>query len=204
MGARAESSEKAWRFGTSDEGHERRQVRAVHTVLVVDDHEPYLTAMMGQLQHEHRRVVTASTSREAVRVAGQYRPELALVDLFMPGRNGIELVPELRRLDPHMFIILMSELLTPAYAMAAVRAGADDCLEKGLSAKRLLRRVELDQPIEPDPGLAISLDQSEWNHVTRALIDANGNRSQAAVRLGIRRQSLQRKLTKRLGTTQKR
>jgi ActR/RegA family two-component response regulator len=170
--------------------------RDVTTVLVVDDAETFLTSMERALQRLGKRAYGASDGATAVSQARVLRPELALVDLVMPGRDGLWTVTELRKLDPQMFIVLYSGVLDPAHAMAAVRAGANDCLDKGTAPSEVLARVEYDRPIEPKWNSEPTLEQTIKNRVARALIDSDNNRTLAAERLAITRQGLQKMLKK--------
>jgi two-component system response regulator RegA len=80
--------------------------------------------------------------------------------------------------------------------MAAVRAGADDVLVKPFIARDVVRRIELGELVDPERS-ALTLEQVEWEHITRALVETGQNITQAAGRLGIYRQTLQRKLRKK-------
>src|SRR5690348_16023252 len=76
-----------------------------------------------------------------------------------------------------------------------VRAGADDVYFKPFSARQAIQRVEMGVLAQPE-STTPTLDQVEWEHISRALQDYNGNISQAADALGVFRQSLQRKIQK--------
>jgi two-component system response regulator RegA len=86
--------------------------------------------------------------------------------------------------------------MSVAHAMAAVRAGADDVLVKPFIARDVVRRIESGELVDPD-RTSLTLEQIEWEHISRALIESGQNITQAAERLGIYRQTLQRKLRKR-------
>ncbi len=174
--------------------------RVVERVLVVDDNAQYRDSMERALRHDRKQVVCVADGAQAAAVARAQSLQLAIVDLFLAhGESGLDVVRALKAIQPSMFVILISAHLSAAYAMAGVRAGADDCIEKAVPARRLVRRVETGQPIDPDPETALSLEEAEWAHISRALLDADGNRTKAAERLRIYRQTLQRKLKKRLG-----
>jgi two-component system response regulator RegA len=166
-------------------------------VLLVDDFDTQLRVWGRELaQH---RVLNAKTREDAVKIARIEHADLAIVDLFLGAENGLDVVRDLRALDPELYIVLVSADLSVAYAMAAVRAGADDVLVKPLRCMHVLKSVEDGVPLEPDwknPG-QLTLDEVEWEHISRALVESKQNITQAAQRLGIYRQTLQRKLRKR-------
>ncbi|MEO8841957.1 MAG: helix-turn-helix domain-containing protein, partial [Kofleriaceae bacterium] len=70
---------------------------------------------------------------------------------------------------------------------------ADDCEAKPVAPRHLLRRIEHGEA-SAIVGEMLTLDEVEWEHISRALSDCGGNISHAAKALGLHRQSLQRKL----------
>lgn len=170
--------------------------RPIETVLLVDDYQPQLAMWARELASSGRMAVTACTRAEALQVAQQVHPCFAVVDLFLGAEDGLECVRELKRILPDLFVVVVSSDMSVAYAMAAVRAGADDVLVKPLIISELVRRIELGEAIDP-ARTSLTLDEVEWEHICRALLESGKNITQAAERLGIYRQTLQRKLRKR-------
>lgn len=166
-------------------------------MLLVDDSQLQLRAWARDLEADGRRVYTAETLDQALASARTERPDVAIVDLFMPGSDGLEVVRQLKALDANMFVVLVSGDMSVAYAMAAVRAGADDVLVKPFIARDVIRRIENGELVDPNERTALTLEQIEWEHISRALVETGSNITQAAERLGIYRQTLQRKLRKR-------
>jgi two-component system response regulator RegA len=168
----------------------------VRKVLLVDDHEMYLKYCTREFVRAGVAVCTASTLSDALYLAREERPDVAIVDLFLaPPESGLAVIRALKERDPHLFCILVSAHMSVSNAMMGVRAGADDVLVKPFGARHVITRVErgpLDRPIEAPP----TLYQMEWEHISRALHDHDGNISHAAESLGIFRQSLQRKIHK--------
>ena len=89
-----------------------------------------------------------------------------------------------------MSIVLISASVTLGDAVRAARAGADRVLMKPVTVGQILGT----EPERADGEVPPTLARVEWEYVMRTLGDAGGNISEAARRLGIRRQSLQRKL----------
>ncbi len=127
-------------------------------------------------------------------------PELAVVDLKMPGRSGLELVQALRAIDPATRVVVLTGYGSIATAIDAVRLGATHYLPKPADADDIVAAFARGEapPLEPpEPDYqAPSLARAEWEHINRVLSDCAGNISEAARRLGIHRRSLQRKLQK--------
>jgi two-component system response regulator RegA len=170
--------------------------RSIKKVLVADDDEALLAACKRSLGRE-RTVYTASSAAAALELAEAHPPDLAIVDLRLGTSSGINLVRELKADRREMYIAMISGYLSVASAVAAVRAGADLILFKPVTFREIVRRVEGGVlPADPNWEDTPTLARAEWEHVTRVLADCNGNVSLAARRLGIHRQSLQRRLRK--------
>lgn len=172
------------------------------SILFADDSQLFRERLGRAFRERGFRVQTACNYDEAMELAREEPPELAVVDLRMPGKNGLELVRDLLALDPTIRVLVLSGFGSIATAVDAVKLGAVNFLPKPADADDVLaafRRsdVELPEDVEPDMAEAPSLARAEWEHIHRILADCNNNISEAARRLGIHRRSLQRKLRKR-------
>lgn len=168
----------------------------VRKVLLVDDHDMYLKYWTREFVRAGVAVVTATTQEAAIAAVRKDKPDLAIVDLFLtPPESGIEVITALKTLDSRLFCALVSAHMSVAHAVLGVRAGADDVFFKPFSAKQAIARVERGVIEDPDPATP-TLNQIEWEHISRALLDHGGNISAAAAALGVFRQSLQRKIAK--------
>jgi len=170
------------------------------SVLVVDD-EPVFRERLAQAFRDRGHDVRAAGGFEqAVALARDESPEVAVVDLRMPGRSGLELVRELHAIDAATKIIVLTGYGSIATAIEAMRLGAAYYLAKPADADDVLAALERSDapPLEPARAdyVAPSLARAEWEHINRVLADCGGNISEAARRLGIHRRSLQRKLQK--------
>ena len=128
------------------------------------------------------------------------RPRLAVVDLRMPGRSGLEVVRDLKEVDSATKVVVLTGYGSIATAVDAVRLGATNYLPKPADADDIIAAFTRGdaQPLEGSPTeyKAPTLARAEWEHINRVLGDCGGNISEAARRLGIHRRSLQRKLQK--------
>lgn len=173
-------------------------VCAVERVLVVDDDELILSAFRRGFSYAQRRVFTTKDPSGACKLAQAERVDLAIVDLRMGSASGIDLIRELKHDNSKLKVVLMSGYLSVAYAVDAVKAGANVVVHKPVGVREILHRVENDV-LHADGAMhkRPTLEMVEHEHIQRALADCGGNISEAARQLGIARQSLQRRLKKR-------
>ena len=181
---------------------EGKAQRAAQSIMLVDDSIVLRDRLAQAFQERGYRVEVASNYDEALTVFRQHPTDLAVVDLRMPGKTGLALVPQLKKISPETRVLILSGFGSISTAIDAVRLGATNFLPKPADADDILAAfargdsdVEIPQAEEeiPVPTLA----QAEWEHIHRVLADCSGNISEAARRLGIHRRSLQRKLRKR-------
>ncbi len=133
----------------------------------------------------------------ALALARAESPELAVVDLRMPGRSGLDVVRDMKAIDPATNILVLTGYGSIATAVEAIRLGAKDYLPKPADVDDILAallRGPDDKKVIPADFQPTSLARTEWEHIHRVLSDCEGNVSEAARRLGIHRRSLQRKL----------
>lgn len=100
-------------------------------VMLVDDN--VLTrSMIKDLLTEmgHQVVAEAGDGEEAVRVFSEVRPELVLLDLIMPGKTGMEALPELRAIDPAAKIIMVTAVQQEVISQELLEKGATGILHK--------------------------------------------------------------------------
>ena len=175
------------------------------SILLVDDDSIFRERLAKSLRNRNFEVHTASNFDEAVEMARRESPEYAVVDLRMPGPSGLELVRELKAVDPSTLIIVLTGYGSIATAVDAIKLGASNYLAKPADADDILAAfsrgtasaLETESlPQSTDSGATPSLARAEWEHIHRVLVDCGGNISEAARRLGIHRRSLQRKLQK--------
>ena len=134
------------------------------TILVVDD-EPIVTEVVGKyLQREGFRIETAATGDAALALAEAVRPALIVLDVMLPGLDGVEVCRRLRESSSPVArvpIILLTARGEEADRIAGLRTGADDYVVKPFSPAELvervkaqLRRVQLDtKPASPEDDL---------------------------------------------------
>lgn len=190
-------------MGMSSEDSAVFDCRAVgaESILVVDDTLILRERLSLAFQQRGFRVETAANYDEAVAVFISRPTDLAVLDLRMPGRSGLELLNRLLQIRPQTRVIMLSGFGSIPASIDAIRAGAVNFLSKPADADDILGAfIRGDSPSTPQSVTefpAPSLARTEWEHIHRVLGDCGGNISEAARRLGIHRRSLQRKLRKR-------
>jgi len=100
------------------------------TVLIVDDEEGFRENVSEYLEMEGFKVLAAASGHSAVGLAQQQSVDVAVLDLMMPGMDGIELMSELRRIDPLTQVLIMTAQGSVDTAVDAMRRGALDYLAK--------------------------------------------------------------------------
>ncbi len=110
-------------------------------VLIVDDEESVVQSIEGVLEDEGFRVAKAKSGEEAIRVFQQEEPDVTLLDIWLPGMDGIEVLKRLKWVAPECQVIMISGHATISTAMTAVKLGAFDFIEKPLSLDVLLMTI---------------------------------------------------------------
>ena len=110
------------------------------TILVVDDEAPIQRALRANLTARDYEVHLAATGEEALQLAARHHPDLVILDLGLPGMDGVDVVRGLRGWTNVPIIILSGRGAEPD-KVAALDAGADDYVAKPFGMDELLARV---------------------------------------------------------------
>ena len=108
------------------------------SILVVDDEKAIQNSLKGAVGDEGYRVVTASSGKEGLDLLKAERPDVLLLDIWMPEMDGLEVLQVIKAAYPHQVVIMMSGHGTIETAVKATKLGAYDFIEKPLSLERLL------------------------------------------------------------------
>ena len=111
------------------------------TLLVVDDEPQILRAVSGLLQDEGFEVLTAPDGETALKMVAAEVPDLVLLDIALPGLDGLEALTELKRQHPLLPVIMVSAYGSVENAVKATRLGAFDFIEKPPNADKILLSV---------------------------------------------------------------
>jgi two-component system, NtrC family, nitrogen regulation response regulator NtrX len=108
------------------------------SVMIVDDEEGIRESLSGIFEDEGHEVLTAGSGEEALRALKEQTPDVILLDVWLPGIDGLETLTEIKDLNPDLPVIMISGHGNIELALKATRAGAYDFLEKPLSLERVL------------------------------------------------------------------
>jgi two-component system nitrogen regulation response regulator NtrX len=122
------------------------------TVMIVDDEEGIRESLSGIFEDEGYNVMTAASGEEAVETLRDRLPDIVLLDVWLPGMDGLDTLCRLREIDGDLPVIMISGHGNIEIAIKATRFGAYDFLEKPLSlektlivSKRALERRKLEE-----------------------------------------------------------
>jgi len=114
---------------------------ATPVVLVVDD-EPEIRSLLSEYFGRHGLVVrTAQDAAQAREMLAESLPDLAILDVNMPGENGLSLARWLRERHPHMGLVMLTTAGEPVDRIVGLELGADDYVPKPFEMRELLARI---------------------------------------------------------------
>ncbi len=112
-------------------------------VLVVDDILANVKLLEAKLTAEYFEVITAMNGAEALEIAQRNQPDIALLDVMMPGMDGFEVCRRLKS-NPqtmHIPVVMVTALDQPSDRVQGLDSGADDFLTKPVNRVDLLSRI---------------------------------------------------------------
>ena len=124
---------------SSEEGH---KMPGQATILVVDDEKAMRNSCCHTLAYDGYRTETAKDGDSALQKIKQVKPDLVLVDLDMPGMNGMELLEKIRDIDPNIVSVVITGYVTIESAVEAMKRNAYDFLCKPFTPQQLRIVVE--------------------------------------------------------------
>lgn len=111
------------------------------TILVVDDEPAIVDVLTYNLEKAHYRVVVARDGEEALKQVRRERPDLIILDLMLPGMDGLEVCREIRR-EGDLPIIMLTARDEEIDRVVGLELGADDYVVKPFSVRELMARVK--------------------------------------------------------------
>ena len=112
-------------------------------ILVADDHELVRRGIVAVLatQADFHVVSEAATGVEAITKAGQFQPDVVLLDISMPALNGLAAIPVIKECAPQAHIIIVTDFDSAAFSRQAFAAGARAFVPKAHVARKLVTAV---------------------------------------------------------------
>jgi DNA-binding NarL/FixJ family response regulator len=114
------------------------------TILLVDDHRMVREGLRLVLDQEPELKVAgeAADGREALRLAEQLQPDIVVMDIGMPGLNGMEATRKILEKSPHARVIALSTYSDKRYVLGMLEAGASGYVVKSAAAEELVRAIQ--------------------------------------------------------------
>jgi two-component system alkaline phosphatase synthesis response regulator PhoP len=110
-------------------------------ILIVDDEPSIITLVSAYLKPEGYEVLTASDGPTGLKMAKAYKPDLVVLDLMLPGMDGIEILTRLRR-ESDVYVILLTARTEETDKIVGLSVGADDYVTKPFSPRELVARIK--------------------------------------------------------------
>ncbi len=110
-------------------------------ILVVDDEQSILNLVTAYLRPEGYAVETAVNGRSALDLIRTFQPDLIVLDIMLPGMDGLELLAQLRR-ESDVYVILLTARSEETDKLVGLAVGADDYLTKPFSPRELVARIK--------------------------------------------------------------
>jgi DNA-binding response OmpR family regulator len=110
-------------------------------ILIVDDDPSVSSVLRRGLNYEAFAVDVAASGEEALEIARERYPDLVILDVMMPGLDGLEVLKRLRAADEHLPVLMLTAKDRDSDLVAGLELGADDYLTKPFTFKVLLARV---------------------------------------------------------------
>jgi len=134
-------------------------------VLVVDDDVKIVELVKMYLNRDGYNVITANDGTDALRLARQARPDLIVLDIMLPGIDGLEICKNLRK-ESSVPIILLTAKTTEEDRIIGLDLGADDYVTKPFSPKELAARVRAVFRRMPDDSLQMGPEELAFGDLT--------------------------------------
>ncbi len=113
-----------------------------HSILIVDDEALTLRTIGRALETEGYDVFSAINGEDALKIIAEEKPDLALLDVVLPGINGIEVLAQARKISPAMIVVMMSAYHLVDRAVEAMKLGAHDFLIKPFHIADMVRTIQ--------------------------------------------------------------
>src|SRR5687768_17748845 len=107
-------------------------------ILVIDDEAAIRDSLRMILEYEDYLFSGAASGQEGIAAVQRERPDLVLLDIKMPGMDGMEVLRKLHALDETLPVVMISGHGTTSTAVDAIKSGAIDFLDKPLSSERVI------------------------------------------------------------------
>ncbi len=167
-------------------------------LLIVDDDQVWLNQLSRAMTRRGLLVFEAQSVEKALNILTKQKFDYGVIDLRLDDGDGLEIISELRKLNPNSKSIILTGFGNIANAVSAIKLGAVDYLAKPANIEDIISSlfVEKDEKVPP-PEQPMSANRIRWEHIQRVYELCDKNVSETARRLKMHRRTLQRILSKR-------
>ena len=110
-------------------------------ILIIDDEPSIVNLVAAYLKPEGYEVLTAMDGSAGLKAARAFKPDLIILDVMLPGIDGIELLSRIRR-ESEVYVILLTAKTEETDKIVGLSVGADDYVTKPFSPRELIARVK--------------------------------------------------------------
>ena len=110
-------------------------------ILIIDDEQSILNLVTAYLKPEGYEVMTAGNGHTALHLARTFQPDLIVLDIMLPGMDGLEMLANLRR-ESDVYVIMLTAKTDETDKIVGLSVGADDYLTKPFSPRELVARIK--------------------------------------------------------------
>jgi NarL family two-component system response regulator LiaR len=114
------------------------------SILIVDDHEVVRRGIRSYLDTlpDYRVVGEASTGEEAIKIVEEFIPEVVLMDLIMPGMDGVETTRRIKKISPRTQVVVLTSFHEDSHIFPALKAGATSYILKDMKMEKLVESLK--------------------------------------------------------------
>jgi two-component system alkaline phosphatase synthesis response regulator PhoP len=134
-------------------------------ILVIDDEPSILNLVTAYLKPEGYEIYTASDGISGLKAAKAFKPDLVVLDLMLPGMDGVELLAQLRR-ESNVYVILLTAKTEETDKIVGLSLGADDYVTKPFSPRELVARIKSAlRRLQPGTGMRVANAVLAFRHI---------------------------------------
>jgi DNA-binding NarL/FixJ family response regulator len=114
------------------------------SILIVDDHEVVRKGLRSYLDTlpNYRVIGEASTGEEAIKIVEEFIPDVVLMDLIMPGMDGVETTRRIKKISPRTQVVVLTSFHEDSHIFPALKAGATSYILKDMKMEKLVESLE--------------------------------------------------------------
>jgi NarL family two-component system response regulator LiaR len=114
------------------------------SILIVDDHEVVRKGLRSYLDTlpNYRVIGEASAGEEAIKIVEEYIPDVVLMDLIMPGMDGVETTRRIKKISPRTQVVVLTSFHEDSHIFPALKAGATSYILKDMKMEKLVESLE--------------------------------------------------------------